>query len=214
MRTFEPDVTQATPARQTGSHPDLLGPGAFVPVVGPSGSGKDTLIRHAQEWFAGSEDIVFPRRLVTREVDIDSEKHESIDEAEYDRIIAAGDYALTWRAHGLGYIVPTSVNDAIARGAVVVANISRTAVVDVLRKYDRVTVVALTVPRQILAERLHDRGRETPEEIAKRLDRADYTLPPAPRMVMIDNVGSTTASAAKLIDVIERMRLERATADS
>ena len=191
-----------------------IGPGALIPVVGPSGAGKDTLIDHAREWFAESTEIVFPRRLVTRISDAACEDHGTITESDYDRMIAEGDFALTWRAHGLGYIVPTDVDVAIAAGAIVVANISRSAVADALKRYTRVTVVQVTAPREVLAERLKARGRESAEDIAKRLDRTDYAPPKGADMIMIENVGSPLASAAKLINVIESLQLQAEQATS
>jgi len=48
-------------------HRDTIGPGRLVLVVGPSGAGKDTLIGLARAASADAGDIVFPRRVVTRE---------------------------------------------------------------------------------------------------------------------------------------------------
>ncbi len=44
-----------------------IGPGKLVLVVGPSGAGKDTLIELAHAACGGDRNIVFPRRVVTRE---------------------------------------------------------------------------------------------------------------------------------------------------
>ncbi len=57
---------------------------AFALVVGPSGAGKDTLIRLAREELAGDPRFAFPRRLVTRPPSAD-EDNTPIDAAAFDR---------------------------------------------------------------------------------------------------------------------------------
>jgi ribose 1,5-bisphosphokinase len=73
--------------------------GCLVLVVGPSGAGKDTLIRLARTALAGDARYVFPRRLVTRPPSADEDNAE-IDEAAFAEGQAAGRFTLSWRAHG------------------------------------------------------------------------------------------------------------------
>ncbi|TGD96194.1 phosphonate metabolism protein/1,5-bisphosphokinase (PRPP-forming) PhnN [Methylobacterium nonmethylotrophicum] len=148
-----------------------MGAGGFVLVVGPSGAGKDTLLRLAREALAGDPRYVFPRRLVTRPPSI-HEDNEAITEEEFSRGEAEGRFTLSWRAHGLGYALP-GTSAALAReGCVVVCNVSRRVVGEARRRLPAVTVVEVTAPPEVLAARLAARGRREDGDLAARLSRS------------------------------------------
>ena len=98
--------------------------GVFVPVVGPSGAGKDTLIAAARSRFAGDDRIVFVRRTVTRP-EGGNEDHDTLDPAAFADRRRAGAYVLSWGAHGLYYGIPATALADVRAGRVVVANLSR-----------------------------------------------------------------------------------------
>jgi len=66
-----------------------IGPGRLVAVAGPSGAGKDTLLRFARNLLGGDPNIVFPRRVVTREPSAE-EDHDALSEAGFAAAVAAG----------------------------------------------------------------------------------------------------------------------------
>ncbi len=144
--------------------------GTFVAIVGPSGAGKDTLIAHARAELAGRPDILFARRLVTRPANA-FEDHDTIDEASFAAGHADGRFALSWRAHGLGYALPASIGDALARGCDVVSNLSRAALPMARARFARIAVIEVTAPADVLAARLSARGRESRAAIEERLAR-------------------------------------------
>lgn len=90
--------------------------GRLVLVVGPSGAGKDTLMRLAQEQLRDDRRFIFVRRVITRKADAALEDHDTMSEAAFAAAEAAGAFMLSWRAHGLGYGLPRSVADEIAAG--------------------------------------------------------------------------------------------------
>lgn len=167
--------------------------GAFVAVVGPSGAGKDSLIAAARERLAADPRVVFVRRAVTRP-EGGNEDHACLDEPGFAAALAEGAFVLSWRAHGLGYGIPSAARDAVADGRIAVANLSRRAVDDARRLFPRLSVVVVSAPPEVLARRLAGRGREDPAEIAARLAR-EQPVPAGPGVTVIDNGGALADAA-------------------
>ena len=99
----------------------------FVLIVGPSGAGKDTLIRLARDELAADPRYAFPRRLVTRPPSADEDNIPLTEEA-FAEGEATGQFALNWRAHGLGYALSEEAGVLAREGCVVVSNVSRRVV--------------------------------------------------------------------------------------
>ena len=89
--------------------------GRLVLVVGPSGVGKDSVLRYAMAHFADDACFVFPRRCVTRAVDVAAEDHDSLDERTFEELAGMGAFALMWEAHGHKYGVRNDINTELKR---------------------------------------------------------------------------------------------------
>lgn len=197
-------IDPAVRGRASSDDPEAAG--IFIAVVGPSGAGKDTLIRMARDLLrsrpAGA-DTLFARRVVTRPADASLEDHETLDDAAFAAAKSAGKFAVTWTAHGLSYGLPVEVDVAIAAGGVVVANGSRAALAALSEHFENMVVVQITAPREVLAERLVARGRETRGDVLARLDRATIVAD-IPGSIVIDNAGAPEDAARQLVAVIEK----------
>lgn len=176
--------------------------GTFVAVVGPSGVGKDSLIDFARARLEASGRVVFVKRVVTREAHGGSEDHDSMDVEAFAEAEAAGHFALNWDAHGLRYGLPITLEKDLAAGRAVVANLSRAVIPAVMLRYPDAVIVSVTADRDVIAERLANRGRETSESIQRRLDRSVGHLLPA-STVRIDNSGELEAAGEQFVRLLQ-----------
>lgn len=169
--------------------------GRFICVVGPSGVGKDSVMAALAAICA---DIRLARRIITRDSDAGGEDFDGVTPAEFERRRAIGDFALCWQAHGLSYAIPRSVDQDLAHGHDVLANLSRTVLEQAARRFARTEIICLTARQEVLANRLAQRGRETPQDITRRLERADFGLPAHLAAHRIDNSGALAETVAEI----------------
>lgn len=174
--------------------------GRLFAVVGPSGAGKDTLMAAAARQ---RPDLRLVRRVITRPEAAGGEVFEGVEEAEFDRRLATGEFILDWRAHGLRYGIPRSVDDDLAAGKDVLFNGSRGGLDRAWRLFPDLTVILVTASTAVLAERLAARGRESAADIARRLERAGYELPPGPKVRVVENDGSLADALAAFLAVLQ-----------
>ncbi len=176
--------------------------GTFFAVVGPSGVGKDTLIAHARERLADEARFYFPTRYITRPPEAGGEEHIPLTAPQFTAVIESGGFALSWRANGLSYGIPSDVGARLDEGVNVICNLSRTVVDAARQQFAYTRVIAVTASRDELARRLADRGRESAGVIAERLDRSVLEVPGGPDVDLIDNDGDLDRAAARFMSVI------------
>lgn len=177
-----------------------IGPGRLVLVVGPSGAGKDTLLGLARAACADDGDIVFPRRVITREASA-SEENEEVSLGTFQEALARGEYAMHWEAHGHCYALSRAIDDEIRAGRTIVANVSRTVIGAMRRAYADVVVVSITAPPDVLAERIAMRRRSSDGKLDARLGRTVEDEAAAPDVTIV-NTGSAEYHARQLVRVI------------
>lgn len=179
--------------------------GIMAVVVGPSGAGKDTLMNLAARHFAGRQDVHFVRRVITREGDAGNEDHKSVSEADFDAMEQAGAFAVSWEAHGLKYGIPADVTDELAHGNLVIANGSRSVLHRFQATFPRLKIINVTARREVLAERLMARGRESREDVMRRLERSTLTVEGSYDVADIDNSGTLEEAERAIIAVLEAL---------
>ncbi|MBU6498601.1 MAG: phosphonate metabolism protein/1,5-bisphosphokinase (PRPP-forming) PhnN [Rhodospirillales bacterium] len=174
----------------------------LILVVGPSGAGKDTLLDGARRALAQDPRFRFVRRDITRPVEAGGEDHNAITPAGFAARRAAGAYALSWQAHGLGYGIPADIATDLAAGRVVIANGSRTILAEAAGRFP-LRVLHITATPAILARRLAARGRESAADITERLAR-QVALPAGLDVATILNDGSVEQGVAQLLAELTR----------
>jgi len=195
-------------------------PGTLVYVMGPSGSGKDSLIAYvrrtlsapyaqtwnASPWALGLRPVLFARRHITRPANAGGEPHHPLTREAFQSRKSRGGFALSWESHGLCYGIGNEVDLCLARGAVVVVNGSREYLPEAVANYPSLLPVLITARPEALRARLEKRGREHAADIEERLSGADMRLPDIPGLVRVDNSGSLEEAGRLFADMLHRLR--------
>jgi|AntRauMFilla1563_2_1112583.scaffolds.fasta_scaffold05324_4 ribose 1,5-bisphosphokinase len=177
--------------------------GRLVAVVGASGVGKDSVMTALAET---TPQISLARRVITRPSDAGGEDFDGIGEAEFLARDAAGEFALSWSAHGLRYAIPDAVDVPLLAGHDVLANLSRSVLTQATARFEQCEVLHLTASREVLEQRLIARGRESRADIMRRLDRTAGALPAGIKTHQIDNSGPLDLTVQAVIAALYPVR--------
>lgn len=180
--------------------------GRLIYLMGPSGSGKDSLIQAAREPLQALRCEVV-RRVITRSAESVGEDAVGVSPAEFERRREEGDFSLSWRANGLAYGIPVEIDQWLRDGRHVLVNGSRGHLPVALERYPELVPVLLTVKDEVLRERLLRRGRENLEEIDARIQRnglfvAADSIGHA-RIHRLDNSGELVVTVNNLLNLLK-----------
>lgn len=172
--------------------------GRIIAVVGPSGVGKDSLIRGITE---ASPYIKRVRRTITRAPGLGGEEYDAVSPMSFARQVSEGAFCLRWQAHGLWYGIPVDVLADVENGTTVIANLSRSVLAEANQIFPDMTVLNITASPATLAARLAQRGRETQTDITQRLRRA-VNLPEGLKQIDIPNDGALSKTIAAALTAL------------
>jgi len=184
--------------------------GRLIYLIGPSGSGKDSLLDAAREPMA-ERGCRIVRRVITRSAEAKGEAAQAVSVERFLTMQAQGEFALSWVANGLHYGIPKEIDEWLADGHDVLINGSRGHMPLARERYPELLAVLLTVDQAVLRQRLLARGREPLDEIDARLARnaqfASELLAGDSRVFLLDNSGPLTGTVARLIHHLDRERV-------
>ncbi len=170
--------------------------GRLIAVVGPSGSGKDTLLKEIKKHLTA----YFPARYITRQPHPNDENYHSVTKQEFKNLIYNDMLAFHWSAHGLRYGIPVDIKVALSTNQIVIFNCSRSHLKPIIKDYTNLEIINIVASKDILRQRLLGRGRETLNEIDKRLLREHVNLPGTPKTV--DNSSTVEDGIRNLLEAI------------
>jgi ribose 1,5-bisphosphokinase len=181
--------------------------GRLIYLIGPSGSGKDSLLDAARARLA-ERGCRIVRRVITRSAEAVGEEALGVSAQQFAEMEAQGAFALSWHANGLSYGIPREIDGWLALGNDVLVNGSRGHLQNARERYPNMLVVLLTVDQAVLRERLLSRARESSAEINARLARnarfnqrvlADND----PTLLVLDNSGALENTVERLLASID-----------
>ena len=191
------------PVRHNTNRSERRMPGTLFYVIGPSGAGKDSILRGARLALNPQIDQVwFAHRYITRPPDDSSENHVALSKDEFIARDQAGEFVLAWTSHGLRYGIGVEIMHWLKQVHVVV-NGSRAYLPTALERIPTLQPILIDVDPDIRAARLRERARETPAEQTERLARgeafADMT---SECLIRIHNNGTLNDAIARFLRVL------------
>ncbi|WP_370298346.1 phosphonate metabolism protein/1,5-bisphosphokinase (PRPP-forming) PhnN [Pontibacterium sp.] len=180
--------------------------GKLLYLVGASGSGKDSLLEGCRKRLQPHLGCFVAHRYITRAANVGGENHIHLSPEEFDMRANMGMFAMQWYSHGYSYGIGSEVDDWLSKGVNVVINGSREYLQIAMASYPNLIPVLVEVDPDSLYERLTQRGRESEEEIRRRLQRHQQIVDSMPDSIQrIDNNGDLEHGINELLKLIETL---------
>ncbi|MBX9347887.1 phosphonate metabolism protein/1,5-bisphosphokinase (PRPP-forming) PhnN [Chromobacterium vaccinii] len=176
-------------------------PGTLWYVIGPSGAGKDSLLAYARDRLPAGAGVMFSHRYITRPAGAGGENHVALSAEEFSAREASGCFALCWRRHGLAYGLGVELDLWLGQGLDVVVNGSRSSLALAAAHFPTLRPLWITASRETLAARLAGRGRESADDIGRRLREAGGFAPP-PGSEVLWNDGELAEAGERLLALL------------
>lgn len=140
-------------------------------IMGPSGSGKDSVIASITEYF--KEQSSRPLRYITRAVvKGDAEQHNVVSRAVFNELLLKNCFSLNWEANGYHYAYDKQWLGDLSLNKIIFLNGSREYWPEAKALFSgQLIPIELHLDSDVQRVRLEGRARESKQEIEKRIER-------------------------------------------
>ena len=155
--------------------------GKLFLIVGPSGSGKGTVIKKLSEKYRG---FIYPISYTTREPregEKDGETYHFISKKEFEEMIKEGDFLEYAVVHSDNYYgtAKKEIMDALESGNVVVREVDIqgfNSIKNLVPAENLISIFMKVTDEEDLKQRILRRGQISDEELSKRMESARKEL--------------------------------------
>ncbi|ORJ59028.1 guanylate kinase [Geothermobacter hydrogeniphilus] len=152
--------------------------GLLIVVSAPSGAGKTTLCRHLVDNFSNIRQSVSFTTRKPRGSERDGVDYHFVDQAEFDRMVAAGEFAEWAEVHGNCYgTALKTLDESRRRGEDILLDIDCQGAAQLRDRLDAAVFVFILPPSLAeLERRLRSRQTDSDEVIRHRLRNAEQEI--------------------------------------
>ncbi len=187
--------------------------GILFILIGPSGAGKNTLMKRVQEQLGSLSQLPTATTRAMRPGEQEGREHHFVSHEQFQELIDSG-ALIEYQPVHMGELYGTprrTVEDAIRAGQDLIADIEFLGAGQISEAYPHNTVLIFVTPSSldILAQRIRQRGNHSAEERANRLERAKFEMTFAPQCQYLILNDILEPAAEHLYQIIESERFRR-----
>lgn len=149
--------------------------GSIIIVTAPSGAGKSTLLKHVMQIFPQLKFSVSATTRSPREGEIDGVHYHFISEDEFLKKIDSEQFIEWEQVYDYYYgTLKSEIEKCVRAGETIILEIEVNGAMNVKRLYPQAHMIFVMPPdKEVLIERLISRNTESPEDLQKRIARAE-----------------------------------------
>ncbi|MFM9993554.1 MAG: phosphonate metabolism protein/1,5-bisphosphokinase (PRPP-forming) PhnN [Burkholderiaceae bacterium] len=181
--------------------------GKIIYVIGPSGAGKDSLMKWVLQHKSASMNFHWAKRIVTRHPTEGEGTDEYVSAESFEKLLSSHMLAMHWSAHDIEYGILKSDLLCIESDTMVFINGSRSYLSQAIELFPKLCAVHITASAKTLEQRLYQRARESQDKILARLSRPELARPDLniPWLEML-NEGSLEDGGNKILSFLNDIK--------